>query len=206
MAEFVSDIAFTAAVKAEQSQRGSREKLQGLVEKKDWRDSITPELAAFLAERDSVYLATSSAGGQPYIQHRGGPKGFLHVLDDRTIGFADFAGNRQYITLGNLAENGRAFLFAMDYANRRRVKIWGRARVVEDDAELLARLTPAGYKARPERVLLFTVAAWDVNCPQHISPRYDEETVRLATAKLTRQIAELEAENAALHARLAEDG
>lgn len=203
MAERVSDIAFTAAIKAEQARRGSREKLERLTEKRDWRDTVTEDLAAFIAERDSFYLATASAAGQPYIQHRGGPKGFLHVLDDRTLGFADFAGNRHYVTLGNLAENGRAHIFLMDYASRQRVKIWGRARVVEDNADLLARLAPEGYNARPERVILFTITAIDINCPQHIVQRFDEATVRLATEKLAARVAALEAENAALKKALA---
>ena len=116
----------------------------------------------------SFYLATASADGQPYVQHRGGPPGFLRVVDERTLGFADFKGNRQYITTGNLAENGKAFIFIMDYAQRRRVKLWGRARVVEADAALLARLWPEGYEARPEQAILFEIEAWDTNCPQHI--------------------------------------
>ena len=122
---------------------------------------ITPDLAGFIAAQTSVFLATANAEGQPYIQHRGGPPGFLRVLDEKTIGFADFAGNRQYITQGNLAENPKAYLFLIDYAHRRRIKIWGEARVVEGDAELTARLMPANYKARPEQVILFTVSAWD---------------------------------------------
>jgi len=202
MSEFVSDIAFTPAVKAEQEKRGSRMGYESMARRSDWNATITPDLEAFIAERDSFYLATASAEGQPYVQHRGGAKGFLKVLDERTLAIADFSGNRQYITLGNLAENERAHIFLMDYANRRRVKIWGTARVVEDDPALTARLMVGGYQARPERAILFTVSAWDVNCPQHIAPRYDEETVRLATAKLSERVAELERENAALRARL----
>ena len=147
---------------------------------------ITAELAAYLSARDSIYLATCDAEGQPYIQHRGGPPGFLHVVSDDTIGFADFAGNRQYITVGNLAHNRRAFIFAMDYANRQRVKLWGTARV-SNDPELLARLMPAGYRARPERSILFTITRWEANCPAHI-PR-DEETrsyPRLASSSSSR--------------------
>ena len=131
-----------------------------------------------LGERDSAYLATANSAGQPYIQHRGGPKGFIRVLDDKTLGFADFVGNRQYITTGNLAENDRAFLFLMDYAHRRRVKIWGKARVVENDAELLAKLMPEGYDARPQQPILLTIEAWDVNCPQHIPQKFDEHNPR----------------------------
>lgn len=190
-----SDVAFTAAVKAEQSRRGSRAAYRRVEEGAGWETRITPELAAFLAERDSVYLATASAAGQPYVQHRGGPRGFLRVLGDRTLGFADFAGNRQYITLGNLAENERAFLIAVDYATRRRVKLWGRARVVEGDAALLSRLAPAGYAARPERAILFDVEAWDVNCPQHIPVKLDAAEVEGLVAALRGRIEALEAEN-----------
>ena len=195
-----SDVAFTPAVKAEQSRRGSRARYRRVEEGDGWETRITPELAAFLAERNSVYLATASAAGQPYVQHRGGPRGFLRVLDERRLGFADFAGNRQYITLGNLAENERAFLFAMDYSERRRVKLWGRARVVEGDAALLGRLAPAGCAARPERAILFEVEAWDVNCRQHIPVKLDAATVESILEPLHRRIAELELENQQLRA------
>ena len=151
-------------------------------------------LAAFLADTDSLFLATASADGQPYMQHRGGPKGFVKVLDKHTLAFADFSGNRQYITQGNLAENPKANIFIMDYAHRRRVKLWGTARVVEDDAALLASLMPAGYKARPEQVILFTIAAWDTNCPQHIPQKFDAGDVAAALAARDARIAELEAE------------
>jgi len=166
----VSDIAFTPAVKAVQEQKGSR----SAYARTDWSDCITPRLAAFIAERDSFYLGTASADGQPYIQHRGGPPGFLKVLDDKTLAFADFRGNRQYITAGNLAENPKAYIFLMDYASRRRIKIWGRARVVDDDPALLTRITDSVYKGKPEQVVLFTIEAWDANCPQHITPRFSE--------------------------------
>ncbi len=189
-----SDIAFTPAVKALQEQSGSRAGYARMAEKKDWHDTVTPELAAFLAERDSFYLASASAEGRPYIQHRGGPKGFLKVLDAGRLAFADFGGNRQYITAGNLSENDRASIFLMDYPNRRRVKLWGRARVVEDDPELLARLVEPGYRAKPERAILFEVEAWDVNCPQHITPRYTEDQIAPALAKLQARIDELEVE------------
>ena len=189
-----SDIAFTPAVKALQERNGSRAGYARMAEKKDWHDTVTPDLAAFLAERDSLYLATASAEGRPYIQHRGGPKGFLKVLDDKRLAFADFGGNRQYISAGNLSENDQASIFLMDYPNRRRLKLWGRARVVEDDPELLARLVEPGYKAKPERAFLFEVEAWDVNCPQHITPRYSEAEIAPALAKLQARIAELEAE------------
>ena len=203
MSEFVSDIAFTPSVKTAQEKRGSRDGYQKMAAKRDWRDTVSQDLETFIAERDSFYLATSSKDGQPYIQHRGGPKGFLKVLDERTLAFADYSGNKQYISIGNLAENDQAYIFLMDYPNRRRVKIWGRARVVEDDVELLARLMPDGYKARPERVFVFTITAWDVNCPQHIVPRYDEDMVRQVTEKLTSRVSALEAENAQLQEQLA---
>ncbi|WP_299617806.1 pyridoxamine 5'-phosphate oxidase family protein [Pelagibius sp.] len=189
-----SDVAFTEAVKAQQTRRGSRAGYRRMEEKGGWQDRVTPDLVAFLGERDSFYFATASAAGQPYIQHRGGPKGFLKAVDDKTLGFADFAGNKQYISLGNLSENDRAHIFLMDYANRQRVKIWGRARVVEDDPALLARLADPAYRGRPERAILFEITAWDVNCPQHIAPRYSEDLVALATEKLRSRIAELEAE------------
>jgi uncharacterized protein len=190
----VSDVAFTPSVKRVQERKGSREAYRRREEKGGWRHTVTPDLAAFLAERDSFYLATASAEGQPYIQHRGGPAGFLRVLDDQTIGFADFAGNRQYITQGNLADNPKAHLFLIDYAHRKRVKIWGEARVVEGDSELTARLMPDGYKARPEQVILFTVSAWSANCPQHIPQRFEAADVAAALAERDRRIEALQAE------------
>ncbi len=198
MPSHTSDVAFSPAVKAAQSRLGSRGGYARMEEKGGWRGTITDELADFIAQRDSIYIATASADGQPYIQHRGGPKGFLKVLDDRTLGFADFAGNRQYISLGNLSENDRAQLFLMDYAGRRRIKIWGRARVVEDDPTLVERLIDPGYKARPERAFVFEVEAWDVNCPQHITPRYTEAEIAPAIERLQQRIAALEAELADL--------
>ena len=189
-----SDVAFTPAVKAVQERKGSRAAYRRVEERGGWRTKVTPDLAAFLAERDSAYLATASLAGQPYIQHRGGPKGFIRVLDDETLAFADFSGNRQYITTGNLAENDRAYLFLMDYARRRRVKIWGRAKVVED-AETVAKLMPADYAARPEQAIVFTVEAWDTNCPQHIPQKFDAADVAATVHKLQARIAELEAEN-----------
>ena len=198
MGRHVSDIAFTPAVKAAQESRGSRAAYARMEQKGGWRDRVTPELAQFLAERDSFYLATATADGQPYVQHRGGPPGFLAVLDERTLAFADFGGNRQYITAGNLSENDKAYLFLMDYANRRRIKIWGRARIAEDDPELLTRLSDPAYKARPERAILFHIEAWDVNCPQHITRRFTEAQVSEIVAPLQGRIAGLEAEIAAL--------
>lgn len=198
MEQKVSDIAFTPAVKAAQERRGSRAAYARATENRDWQNRVTADLAAFLAERDSFYLATANAAGQPYIQHRGGPPGFLKVVDERTLAFADFGGNRQYITLGNLSENDQAYLFLMDYPNRRRIKIWGRARVVEDDPELLSRLAEPGYQGRPERAILFRIEAWDANCPQHITPRFTAAEVAQAVAPLQARIAELEAEIARL--------
>ena len=194
----VSDVAFTPAVKAVQERRGSRKLYRRMEERGGWQTTVTPELAAFLAERDSCYLATANADGQPYVQHRGGPKGFIRVFDDKTLGFADFVGNRQYITTGNLAENDRAFLFLMDYAHRHRIKIWGRARVVADDAALIARLMPSGYSARPEQAILFSIEAWDVNCQQHITGRYSEAEMAPAVNQLVARIKELEEEVARL--------
>ena len=194
MAHVISDIAFTPAVKAVQERLGSRAGYARMEERGGWRDRVTDDLAAFLLERDSFYLATATADGQPYIQHRGGPAGFLKVLDDKTLAFADFSGNRQYITAGNLGENDRAYIFLMDYPNRRRIKIWGRARLVENDPALLERLLEPGYAGKPERAIVFTIEAWDVNCPQHITPRYSDDEILALIAPLKHRIAELEAE------------
>ena len=198
-----SDVAFTPSVKAIQAKRGSREHFAKAEERGGWRTAITPDLAGFLAEARSFYLATASADGQPYIQHRGGPPGFLRVIDERTLGFADFKGNRQYITTGNLAENPKAYIFIMDYAQRRRVKLWGRARVVEDDAPLLARLWPEGYRAREEQAILFELEVWDTNCPQHIPQMFHAEDVAETITQFQARIRELEAEVAALKGRSA---
>ena len=191
---YPSDVAFTPSVKAQQSRMGSRRAYSHMEEGAGWETTITPELAEFIAARNSMYLATANAAGQPYIQHRGGPPGFLRVLDEHTFGFADFAGNKQYITLGNIQENTKAHVFLMDYAHRRRIKIWGELSAVEGDAELNARMKPEGYKARVERVMLIKVAAWDVNCPQHIPIKIDVEDVRKAIETRDARIAELEAE------------
>ncbi|HZZ36718.1 MAG TPA: pyridoxamine 5'-phosphate oxidase family protein, partial [Caulobacteraceae bacterium] len=160
--------------------------------------AVTPELAAFIGERDSFYLATASADGQPYVQHRGGPKGFLRVLGATTLAFADFRGNRQYLTTGNLADNPKAFIFLMDYAERRRIKIWGQARVVRDDPALIDALMPAGRRAKPEQAIVFEVTAWSTNCPQHIPVKIDAADVAPVIEQLQTQIAALQAENAAL--------
>ncbi|MCZ6886224.1 MAG: pyridoxamine 5'-phosphate oxidase family protein [Alphaproteobacteria bacterium] len=188
---YTSDAAFTDAVKAIQERKGSRKGYAKMEQKGGWQDTVTEDLARFIGERDSFYLGTASADGQPYIQHRGGKPGFLKVLDEKTLAFADFRGNRQYITAGNLSENDKAYIFLMDYPNRRRVKIWGHARVTEDP-ELMARLTDADYKAVPEQAVVFEITAWDVNCPQHITPRYTDSEVGEIVAPLKRRIEELE--------------
>jgi predicted pyridoxine 5'-phosphate oxidase superfamily flavin-nucleotide-binding protein len=193
-----SDVAFTPSVKAFQAAHGSREAYARQEARGGFRTAIDDDMIAFLPHVDTAYLATANASGQPYAQHRGGPKGFIRVVDERTIGFADYAGNKQYISAGNLAENSKAFLFLMDYAHRRRLKLWGRARVVEGDEDLVARLMPDGYRARPERVVLFEIDAWDMNCPQHIPQKYDAADVASALGRLEARIAELETENALL--------
>jgi predicted pyridoxine 5'-phosphate oxidase superfamily flavin-nucleotide-binding protein len=196
-----SDIVFTPAARRAQAERGSTRAYEKRVAA-GFPDRVTPDLAAFIGELDTAFLATVSAAGAPYIQHRGGPKGFIKVLDDKTLGFADYAGNRQYITISNLAENDRAYLFLLDFAARRRIKIWGRARVIENDPALLARLADPGYRAHPERAILFTVEAWDVNA-QHITARFSEAEIAEATVVLRDRIAMLEAENARLRAAAA---
>jgi predicted pyridoxine 5'-phosphate oxidase superfamily flavin-nucleotide-binding protein len=191
---FSSDVAFTSTVKAIQARKGSREAYAQVEQRGGWRTEIDENLSAFLSQTSSIYFATASADGQPYIQHRGGPKGFIKVLDKNTIAFADYSGNRQYITQGNLSENPKAHIFVMDYAHRRRVKIWGEARVVDDDPALLKSLMPVGYKARPEQVILFKISAWDTNCPQHIPQKFDAADVATALASRDARIAKLEAE------------
>jgi predicted pyridoxine 5'-phosphate oxidase superfamily flavin-nucleotide-binding protein len=192
--DFASDLAFTPSVKAIQSRKGSRGAYARMESQGGWATAITDELAAFIARQTSVFLATASAQGQPYIQHRGGPPGFLQVLDEHTIGFADFNGNRQYISSGNLAENSRAHLFLIDYATRQRIKLWGTARVVEAEKGLIERLMPANYKAKSDQAILFTVATWDANCPQHIPQRFAASDVAEALKSREQRIAELEAE------------
>ena len=195
---YSSDVAFTPAVKEIQTRKGSREGYADVEQSGGWRTEIDENLAAFLGETNSLYLSTASADGQPYIQHRGGPKGFVKILDKTTLAFADYRGNRQYITQGNLSENAKANIFIMDYAHRRRVKLWGEARVVDDDPALMASLMPKGYKARPEQVILFRISAWDTNCPQHIPQKFDAADVAAALAARDARIAELEAELAAV--------
>ncbi|RFB80809.1 pyridoxamine 5'-phosphate oxidase family protein [Methylovirgula sp. 4M-Z18] len=187
-----SDIAFTPAVKAIQSTKGSRAAYAQMEQGGGWRREVTPDFAAFIAAQNSFFFATASADNQPYIQHRGGPKGFLHVLDAKTLAFADYRGNRQYITLGNLSENPKAYMFLMDWMLRQRIKIWGRARVIEDDPALLERVRPEGYKALPERVIVFAIEAWDANCPQHIPQKFDAEDVARVLTEKDAKIAALE--------------
>ena len=193
-----SDIAFTPTVKAIQARKGSRSAYARMEGGQGWNTTITPELAEFIVAQTSVFLGTANAAGQPYIQHRGGPPGFLRVLDEHTIAFADLRGNRQFITQGNLAENPKAHLFLIDYSTRQRIKLWGEARVVEDDAALLADLMPKDGKSRGEQVLIFRVLAWDANCPKHIPQRFDAVDMARALEQRDQRIAELESEIARL--------
>jgi uncharacterized protein len=202
---YSSDVAFTPVVKEIQARKGSREAYAHVEQNGGWRTEIDDKLAGFLANTNSFYLATATKDGQPYIQHRGSPKGFIKILDKTTIAFTDYAGNQQYLTQGNLSENPKAHIFIMDYAHRRRVKIWGEARVIEDDPALTEALMPKGYRARPEQVIVFKIAAWDTNCPQHIPQKFDAADVAAAmgetSAKIEakdKRIAELEAEVAKL--------
>ena len=189
---------FSAAVKAEQERLGSRTKFVD----REWATEITDNLRQFLDAIDTFFLATASADGRPYVQHRGGPPGFLKPIGPTTLAFADFAGNRQYITLGHLKENDRAHIFIPHFATQQRLKLWGRARVVENDPKLMEKLVDPGYRARPERAILFTIEAWDVNCSQHITERYTQNEVAVAVSGLRDRIAALEVENAELRAKL----
>lgn len=190
------ELAFTPEVKAAQERRGSREIYDRYISQGSANDSITPKLEKFIAQLDGFYLGTVSSNGYPYIQFRGGQPGFLKVLDEKTLGFADFSGNVQYITVGNLSGSDRAFLFLMDYRHRKRVKVWGRARVIEGDLGLIERLEDPNYPAKVERAILFEVEAFSENCPQHIPVRYSEpeveRKVEAAVAPLQARIAELE--------------
>jgi uncharacterized protein len=200
MAETPSDVAFSTSVKTVQQARGSRGQFERQADAGGWPTAISDDLARFIATVSTCYLATASADGQPYVQHRGGPPGFLHVLDRTTIAFADFKGNQQYISTGNLAENARVHLFLMDYENRRRVKLWGTARIVSDDAALTERLFPSGYRARVEQVIVVTVATWDMNCSQHIPLMFHAVDVAEKVRSLQTKITDLEAELARLKA------
>lgn len=190
--KYTSDIAFTPSVKVIQEKFHSRSSYARMEQSGGWQSGVTEELTQFLNNMDSFYLSTSNASGQPYTQHRGGPKGFLKTIDNKTLAFADFSGNRQYITAGNLSENDKAFIFLMDYPNKTRIKIWGTAKVVVDDKELLESLSDPSYKARLERVIVFTVEAWDMNCRQHIQQRFTEEDIKSFTEPLNKKIVELE--------------
>lgn len=194
-----SDVVFSDAVKAAQKAMGSRAAYAKMSEQGDWADTVTPELEQFIAQQDSLFLATASADGQPYIQHRGGPAGFLKTLDAHTLAFADFSGNRQYISVGNLSENSKVQLFLIDYAHQQRVKIWGNMQISEDQ-DLIDRLMPSNYRARAERALVLTVSAWDANCPKHIPHLMDAMAVREALTASQERITALERELEALRA------
>ena len=198
-----SDVAFTEAVKAIQRERGSRASYARMEKSGGWSTEIDDDLAGFIAEQTSFFIATANAAGQPYIQHRGGPAGFLRVLGPQRLGFADFAGNRQYISLGNLSENPKVQLFLIDYETRQRVKIWGEARVVTDDRALLARLVVDGYRAKVEQAIVIDVRAWDANCPQHIPQRFEAADVALVLERRDQRIAELEGKVAELERTIA---
>lgn len=205
-ADFPRHVAFTNSVKSVQTERGSVDPYARLAQRLGYQSATTEGLEDFLAVVDTAFLATASAEGLPYAQHRGGPVGFIRVLDEKTLGFADFAGNRQFISTGNLRENSHAFLILMDYAQQRRIKIWGTARVVRDDPELLVRLRLEDYRARIEQAILFTVDAWDINCPQHIPRKFNADRVTGVIDRLERRIETLEAENSSLRLVLEEMG
>lgn len=190
--QYTSDVAFTPAVKALQEKFNSRSNYAQMEQFRGWSSEVGPDLELFLAQIDSFYFGTASKQGQPYIQHRGGPKGFLRIISKNQLAFADFKGNRQFISSGNLSENNQAFIFLMDYPNRARIKLWGQAEVIYNDTDLIESLHDNSYKAQPERAILFTISAWDVNCPQHILPRYTEEDIEKMAQPLHHKIAELE--------------
>ena len=194
MKKIVSDIAFTKAVKEMQEENGSRRSYAKMEQSVGWQDRVDQRLANFIEQRDSLYFGTANAEGQPYIQHRGGPKGFLKVLDDKTLAFADYVGNMQYITVGTLRENNKAYIFLIDYPTKTRMKIWGTAKIVENDPDLLAQIHSTDYKAKVERAIIFTIEAWDVNCPQHIQQRFTREELKLEFDALKNRIEELETE------------
>ncbi len=188
----VSDVAFTPAVKALQGRMGSRSAYTRMENGAGWQSAITTELKSFIEAQVSIFLATANAEGQPYVQHRGGPAGFLRVLDEHTIAFADFAGNKQFISQGNLSENAKAQLFLIDYAQQQRVKIWGEATVIDNDPALLSTLMPTGYRARADRLMIFKVTAWDANCHQHIPIRYEAAYVNVEIERRDQRIRQLE--------------
>lgn len=209
MARAFAEIAFTDAVRAHQARMGSQKAYAPfLSEEADRNDRLGPQEAQFVAQRDGFYQASAGEGGWPYVQFRGGPRGFLQALDPGTLGYADYRGNRQYISVGNLSADPRVALILMDYPNRRRLKVWGRARIVEaaEDPELVARLHVEGYRAKPERAVLIDVAALDWNCPQHIPQRLTLEELETAIAPVRAELDALRAENARLQAALGERG
>ncbi len=205
MTSYPSDVAFTSAVKAIQSEKGSRQSY-AKVEQHGWKTTVTPDLKSFLSELDMFYLGTANSAGQPYIQYRGGAPGFLKVIDEKTLGFADFGGNRQYISVGNLSENSRAFIFLMDYVHGRRIKLWGNARVVEGDGVLEEKLRDSDYPGKIERVILFEIEAWDINCPQHIHKRFPQKAVAPVIEQFQKRVQELESTIADLESKLETPG
>lgn len=199
MHEYPSDIAFTPSVKAFQTEKGSRSSYAQMEQRGSWQTKVTPDLEAFLADLDMFYFGTSNAEGQPYIQYRGGAPGFLKVIDEKTLGFADFGGNQQYISLGNLSENPKAFIFLMDYVHSRRIKLWGKAKAIDGNAGLEDKLRDPDYPGTVERVILFKIEAWDINCPQHIHKRFPQRQVAPIIEQLRQRVQELETELAALN-------
>jgi predicted pyridoxine 5'-phosphate oxidase superfamily flavin-nucleotide-binding protein len=195
MSRAYSDIAFTRAVRELQTRMGSRSKYEAFDRAADRRDQLGERETEFIRHSDHFFQATVGETGWPYVQHRGGPAGFLEVLDDRTIAYADFRGNVQYISVGNLTGNDRVSLILMDYANKRRLKILGHARVVEaaDDPQLIARVTVPGYAAAVERAVVISIGAWDWNCPQHITQRFTVAEVEAVVAPLQAEIERLRA-------------
>ena len=191
---YTSDIAFTPAIKALQEEYGSRKAYARMEQKRGWANELTPPIIDFVEKRDSFYMGTANQQGHPYIQHRGGASGFLKVLDPKTLAFADFSGNQQYVSVGNLSENPKAFLFLMDYPSRTRVKIWGEAYVEFKDKALMESLAVDSYSANVERAIIFKIKAVDVNCPQHIVQRYTSEEIDQMMTPLKERITELENE------------
>jgi predicted pyridoxine 5'-phosphate oxidase superfamily flavin-nucleotide-binding protein len=209
MARAFAEIVFTPSVRATQEQQGSAAAYaKFLAPEAERGNRLTANEATFIAARDGFYQATVSETGWPYVQFRGGPAGFLKALDETTVAYADFRGNRQYISTGNLAADGRIALILMDYPNRRRLKIWGHARLVDiaDDPDLVAGLHVDGYKARPERAVVIAIEAFDWNCPQHIPQRFTLEELEPQLAPLREELARLRAENARLATALAGAG
>ena len=198
-----SDVAFSGTVKQVQAERGSRAAYAHQEARGGFDTEVTPDLAGFLAEVDTAFLATANAEGQPYVQHRGGPRGFIQVIDASTIGFLDLPGNRQYVTTGNLRDNDRVCLFLIDYARRLRVKVWGHARAVPASDPAAATLTSANAPTRVEQAILITVTAWNANCPKHIPRKVDAAEAEQVIESLERRLEALELENRTLRSRLA---